>query len=57
MTMKQELLQDSEANRNQTLPFYIYSETCLKRSLSKRPKKGFQGQLSHNAGHKYCRML
>ena len=37
-----------------------YSKTCLKRPLSKRPKHGFQDQLSHNAGQKYkmyCRML
>ena len=34
-----------------------YSKTCLKRSLSKRPKFGFQDQLSLNAGQKYCRML
>ena len=29
----------------------------LKRPLSKRPKIGFQDQLSLNAGQKYCRML
>ena len=29
----------------------------LMRSLSKRPKIGFQEQLSLNAGQKYCRML
>ena len=34
-----------------------YSKTCLKRSLSKRPKLGFQEQLSLNAGQKYCIML
>ena len=34
-----------------------YSKTCLKRPLSKRPKIGFQDQLSLNAGQKYCRML
>ena len=31
-----------------------YSKTCLKRLLSKRPKNGFQDQLSLNAGRKYC---
>ena len=36
---------------------YMYSETCVKRPLSKRPKIGFQDQLSLNAGQKYCRML
>ena len=35
----------------------MYSKTCVKRSLSKRPKTGFQDQLSLNAGQKYCRML
>ena len=31
-----------------------YSKTCVKRPLSKRPKNGFQGRLSLNAGQKYC---
>ena len=35
----------------------IYSKTCVKQPLSKRPKIGFQDQLSLNAGQKYCRML
>ena len=35
----------------------IYSKTCLKRPISKRPKIGFQYQLLLNAGQKYCRML
>ena len=34
-----------------------YSKTCLKRPLSKRPKIGFQDQLSLNVVQKYCRML
>ena len=34
-----------------------YSKTCVKRPLPKRPKIGFQDQLSLNAGQKYCRML
>ena len=34
-----------------------YSKTCVKRPLSKRPKIGYQDQLSLNAGQKYCRML
>ena len=33
------------------------SKTCVKWPLSKRPKIGFQDQLSLNAGQKYCRML
>ena len=35
----------------------MYSKTCVKWSLSKRPKNCFQGQLLLNAGQKYCRML
>ena len=35
----------------------IYSKTCVKWSLSKRPKIGFQDQLCLDAGQKYCRML
>ena len=35
----------------------LHSKTCVKRPLSKRPKIGFQDQLSLNAGQKYCRML
>ena len=35
----------------------LYSETCVKQPISKRPKIGFQDQLSLNAGQKYCRML
>ena len=34
-----------------------YSKTCVKQSLSKRQKIGFQDQLLLNAGQKYCRML
>ena len=33
------------------------SKICVKWPLSKRPKIGFQDQLSLNAGQKYCRML
>ena len=36
---------------------YIYRKACVKRPLSKRPKIGFQDQLSLNAGKKYYRML
>ena len=32
----------------------VYSQTCIKRPLSKRPKIGFQ-DLSLNADQKYCR--
>ena len=35
----------------------VYSKTCVKRPLSKRPQIGFQDQISHNEGQKYCRML
>ena len=35
----------------------IYSKTCVKLPLAKRPQIGFQGQLSLNAGQKYCRMF
>ena len=35
----------------------LYSKTCVKQPLSKRPKIAFQEQLSLNAGQKYCRML
>ena len=34
-----------------------YSKTCVKWPLPKRPKIGFQDQLSLNAGSKYCKML
>ena len=34
-----------------------YSETCVKRSLLKRPKISFQTKFSLNAGQKYYRML
>ena len=33
------------------------TQTGVKTPLSKRPKIGFQDQLSLNAGQKYCRML
>ena len=36
---------------------YWYSKTCVKQPPSKRPKIGYQYQLSLNAGQKYCRML
>ena len=35
----------------------VYGKICVKWPLSKRPKIGFQDQLSLNAGLKYCRML
>ena len=35
---------------------WMYSKTCVKQPLSKRPKS-FQYQLLLNAGQKYCRML
>ena len=38
-------------------PACVYSKTCVKRPLSKRPKICFQDQLSLNAGQKHHRML
>ena len=35
----------------------LYSKTFLKLPLAKRPKIGFQDQISLNAGQKNCRML
>ena len=35
----------------------LYSKTCVKRPLSKRPQIDFLDHLSLNAGQKYCRML
>ena len=35
----------------------MYSKTCVKWPLSKRPKIGFQGHLLLNVCLKYCRML
>ena len=34
-----------------------YSKTCLKRTLKKKTKIGFQDRLLVNTGKKYCRML
>ena len=34
-----------------------FIKTCVKRPLSKRPKIGFQDQISLNACQKNCRML
>ena len=39
------------------IEFLTYSKICLKLPLSKRPKLGFQDQISLNTGQKYCRML
>ena len=46
-----------EVKNGHTVEAILYSKTCVKRPLSKRPKIGFQDQLSLNAGQKYCRML
>ena len=35
--------------------YQVYSKTCVKRPLAKRPKIGFQDLLSLNAGQKKCR--
>ena len=39
------------------LEYIQYGKTCVKRPLPKRPKIGFQDQLSLNVGQKHCRML
>ena len=56
--------QNSHAQVNKTVGIIAdcvlwlkYSKTCVKQQLSKRPQIGFQGQLSLDAGQKYCRML
>ena len=36
---------------------YLYSKTCLKQPLRRRPNIGFEDRLLLNAGQKYCRML
>ena len=55
------LLSSSSSSANTTKTRYNmrqhYSKTCVKHQLSKRPKNGFQDQLSLNAGQKDCRML
>ena len=46
--------------KNQNLMFRlncVYSKTCLKRPLKKRPKIGFSDLSLLNAGQKNCRML
>ena len=48
---------DIWANQLDSGTYSIYSKTCVKQPLSKRPKIGFQDLLSLNAGQKYCRML
>ena len=37
------------------LLFISYSKACVERPHSKRPKIGFQDQLSLDEGQKYCR--
>ena len=44
-------------NSEDLITIWIYSKTCVKRPLSKRPQIGFPYQLSLNACQKYCRML
>ena len=39
------------------MEIHVYSKTCVKRPLSKRPKISFQDRLSLKAGQEYCRML
>ena len=56
-------MKDALINDEDCASYYLpttdckYSKTCLKQPLSKRPKIGFQDQLSLDAGQKYCRML
>ena len=52
--VKAEILVTGDLFHNET---FVYSKTCLKQLLSKRPKIEFQGPLSLNAGQKHCRML
>ena len=40
-----------------TYSSFSYSQTCVKRPLSKRPKIDFQDQLSLNAAQKYSEIL
>ena len=60
-TMKRNQRKKKFQQREQKVPdvftHNVCSKTCVKRSLSKRPKFGFQDQLSLNAGKKYCSML
>ena len=52
--VKTEMLVTGDLFHNET---FVYSKTCLKQLLSKRPKISFQDPLSLNAGQKYYRML
>ena len=58
MTYKRRrIIAQLEQNPSLSIEQRSYSKTCEKRQLTKRPKIGFQDQLSLNAGHKHCRML
>ena len=46
-----------KCSSSSTHEILVYSKTCVKLPFSKRPKIGFQDQLSLIAGQKYCRML
>ena len=53
---------ENSVNADLTAPWAVTSiftlqQNLLKRPISKRPKIGFQDQLSCYAGQKYCRML
>ena len=48
---------DSNFVRKKIMFSGMYSKTCVKQPISKRPKSVFQYQLLLNAGRKYCRML
>ena len=42
---------------NNVTKYINYSKACVKLTLKKRPKIGFQAELSLNAGQKYCLFL
>ena len=55
-----EMIKDADKNGDGVIDYKGKNntvKTCVKQPLSKRPKIGFQDQLSLNAGQKYCRML
>ena len=54
---KQTIAYRENANKIGMSTGTVYSKTCLRPPLKKRPKLGFQDRLSLNAGQKYCRML
>ena len=53
----QELYKIWNLSKFAQISYFVKYNQCYKRPLSKRPKIGFQDQLSLNVGQKYCRML